>query len=181
MIAFAAMTAATFLYGTLIGWAVHWVMHRPWSGPLFRAHMHHHLKAYPPWDMESGKYRPAGFNDAATVFVPATVVGSALGWGVLALLGQPEWIRWAFLAEAVLVLWLNDAVHEAAHLKAHWMHGLLGRHYWHLRKLHRIHHRNMRRNLGILWFGWDRAFGTFRSSTGPERSAAPPGQSRKSS
>jgi sterol desaturase/sphingolipid hydroxylase (fatty acid hydroxylase superfamily) len=28
-----------------------------------------------------------------------------------------------------------------------------------------VHHSNMRRNLGIMWFGWDRLFGTFREPT----------------
>lgn len=145
--------------GTLAGWAGHWALHRAWSGPLFRAHLRHHM-LYPPSDFESVRYRDAGWR--SSVFSLGTVVGVVVlatlaaarhlgfGWGEVA----------ASAVFAIVLGWANNYVHDAFHLKQHWLRRFEA--FRRLQALHRIHHRHVRKNLGIIWMDWDRAFGTLR-------------------
>lgn len=149
------------LLGSLAGYAIHWVMHRPWSGPLYRSHMDHHQVRYPPNDLYSvGKYRSSGSASGWLTFTPLVMLA---GIGILALLNLglhvERWVQLVVVALVALVGWAHGYVHDAFHVSDHW----LGRFasFQRLRLLHEPHHFNMRKNLGILWFGWDRLFRTF--------------------
>lgn len=150
----------TFLYGTLLGWAVHWVIHQRWSGFANKAHMTHHLKLYPPGDLVSENYRDPGGDNTTFIFTPLITLGFALfGFGLyetgasLSLLG-------VLILEGIFIGVIHDRMHTWFHLSGN----PFLRFAWfrHLRALHFYHHRNMRKNLGIFFFGWDRVFRTFR-------------------
>jgi hypothetical protein len=155
----AVLLVALTLVGTLAGWAGHWLLHRPWSGPLFRAHLLHH-SLYPPSDFESDSYRGADWR--SSVFSLGTLVGLA----VVAVLAAARWLGlgWGGVAAgaawSAALGWAHNWAHDSFHLRGHWM--LRWRWFRRLKCLHLLHHRHARKNLGILWMDWDRAFGTMR-------------------
>lgn len=156
--------AATFLYGTFAGWLSHWVLHQRWAGRFYRSHMNHHLKQYPPNDLVSAAYRWAGKDDSTVLFIPPVLLLLGLFGMALWKLGVPAWTFPILVAEALVVGILHDWIHLATHVDGHWM--LKSAWVRHLRDLHFEHHHNMRANLGIIWFGWDRLFRTFRTWSG---------------
>jgi len=153
---------ASVAIGTLVGYGIHWTMHQSWSGGLYRAHMQHHLVHYPADSLYSvGHYRSSGLSSGWLTFTPFVVVAAL---GVVLALHRLLHASWATDA-AVLVAFVfvggaHGVVHDAFHVSDHW----LGHFGWfrHLRALHEPHHHDMSKNLGILWFGWDRLFGSFR-------------------
>lgn len=161
----ALVTVGTILYGTLIGWGTHWAIHRPWAGKFYRAHMNHHLRQYPPKDLLSATYRSSGKDDSLFAFVPAIGIAILTWMLLLNYLGVSGWGLAFVFVESLFVGWLHDYIHEGFHIEGFW----LRRYRWFqkLEDLHYLHHRNMKKNLGIVWFGWDRIFRTFRE-TGPK-------------
>lgn len=155
------VVVGTFLVGTLIGHGVHWVMHQKWSGKLYTAHMNHHVKQYPPKNMFSiGKYRSSGLDSGWLTFTPPIALFALLLIGGLRLCGM-SWVYQAIVAVEFAVLgFLHGYVHDAIHVKGHWMERLPG--FRMLRRAHTIHHLAVNRNLGIFWFGWDRVLGSYR-------------------
>ncbi len=163
---FAVAILLAVVLGSLSAYVIHWVMHRSWSGPLYRSHMEHHQVHYPPSDLYStGKYRSSGWSSGWLTFTPIV----ALSWlGILAfmrLLHLGALGQGIVLAVFAVLGWAHGYVHDAFHVSDH----RLGRFAWfqRLRLLHEPHHFDMRKNLGILWFGWDRVFGTFTRPADP--------------
>jgi hypothetical protein len=151
---------ATFAVGTLIGWLVHWVMHQPWAGRVYRSHMTHHITLYPPKDLLSDRYRDAGADNGVFVFAPAiTIVVAVLGLALYAL-GVTLWVLATIAVVSTGIGVAHDTLHTSFHLRTSW----LTRFRWFrwLRLIHFVHHRRMNRNLGIFWFGWDRLLKAFR-------------------
>jgi sterol desaturase/sphingolipid hydroxylase (fatty acid hydroxylase superfamily) len=76
-----------------------------------------------------------------------------------AALGAPWWVHAGVVAQSAAFGWANDAVHESFHVRGHW----LRRFGWaaRLTELHKVHHRDVRKNLGIFWLLPDRLFGTY--------------------
>lgn len=156
-----ALIAATFLVGTLVGHAVHWVMHQRWSGRLYDAHMNHHLKQYPPKNLFSiGVYRSSGLDSGWLTFTPPIALFVVLFVVAMRAYGLPLYMQAIVTVEFAVLGFLHGYVHDALHIRGHWMERLWGFH--HLRRAHIIHHLAMKRNLGIFWFGWDRVFGSYR-------------------
>ena len=159
VVAAVLVTIGTFLYGTLIGWLVHWVLHQRWSGVLYRAHLTHHT-LYPPANLTSDRYRTSGKDDGVFFFTPAIVLAFAAFVGVLHVLGiswpMLVWVCFEALVLGVAHDWLHAKFHmtETRFLGLRWFRGL--------RALHFYHHRDTRLNLGIFFFGWDRVLRTFR-------------------
>lgn len=153
----------TLIYGTLIGWILHWVLHQRWAGPFYRGHMNHHTKQYPPSDLLSHSYRSAGKDDSAIIFTPAVIVAFSVYIFALIKLGASGWAISLVLIEAAIVGALHDLIHTQTHLVSSY----LDRWSWFqkLRALHFVHHFHMNKNLGIIWFGWDRLFRTFRKDS----------------
>lgn len=149
----------TLVLLTFLGYVFHWVFHQRWSGKFFRAHMHHHLRLYPPTDFYSDKYREAGKNNTfwlfAAVFAPlilAVVILTATHIFSL-------FLGISMLVEMAIIGFLNDSLHDAFHL-----HKTFWQRFWffeRLKKLHYNHHIKMNSNLGIFSFSWDKIFGTF--------------------
>jgi hypothetical protein len=148
--------------GTLVGYGVHWIMHQPWSRALYRSHMQHHMVHYPATNLYSaGHYRSSGLSSGWLTFTPFVLAAAV---GIVLLLHRLLHASWEVEA-AVLVAFAfiggaHGVVHDAFHVSDHW----LGRFGWfrQLRALHEPHHHDMSKNLGILWFGWDRVFRSFR-------------------
>lgn len=157
---------ATVTVGTFIGWFIHWAMHERWSGKLHRAHMTHHLKLYPHSDLLSDTYRDAGADNGLLVFTPGIALVVGVFGIVLFCFGVPVIGLIAAVILSILVGAANDLLHTSFHLRG----SRLQRFGWFrtLRSLHFYHHRNMKKNLGIIWFGWDRLFKTFRSPVTPQ-------------
>lgn len=147
------------LVGTLTGWVGHWGLHQKQLGPLAEAHQTHH-RLYPPGDYISKTYRSAGKADSLFVLGPLVGVAIGLYLGALYWLGFPWYAFAAVLVVSILVGVAHEWFHRAFHLEGHWM----LRYWWfqRLRMLHFHHHVSDGVNLGIIWFGWDRLFGTFQ-------------------
>lgn len=154
------VAVGTFFGVTLIGHVVHWAMHQRWSGPMFRAHLVHHAK-YSLHSMESETYRSPGKADGLFTFVPICAFILLCTWALFRAFHFNPWIFALVFVEGTALGVLHESVHNATHLKNHWFHSI-GAQYWHLRKLHRIHHRHVRKNYGIIWHGWDKLFGSYR-------------------
>lgn len=165
MLTAALVAVGTLLYGTLVGYLTHWVMHQPWAGRVNRAHMTHHVRLYPPKALLSDVYKSAGKDDGLLIFVPAITAAMGLWAGAVWLLGAAWWNLVVIAVVGVSVGWLHNYVHEGFHIRGFWME----RFGWfrRVRALHWLHHWNMRKNLGICWFGWDRVFRTFRANPRP--------------
>ncbi len=157
--AVALSIAAALLLGTLTGWLGHWALHQKWSGRFYKAHLTHH-RLYPPSDFQSATYRDAKGDNTVFFLAPIITFVSLLELAVLVWLqtGWPVYVT--LVVTGVLVGYLHDYAHEAFHLEGDTR---LNRFVWFksLRKAHWVHHRSVKKNLGILWFGWDRLFKTY--------------------
>jgi sterol desaturase/sphingolipid hydroxylase (fatty acid hydroxylase superfamily) len=151
----------TYLITSLLGYVVHWAIHKPWAGRAYRAHRAHHIDLYPSGRLISDEYRSAG--DQSTVYT------FLLAFSPLLLLPVALWIAgvfsWGMALSAVLAMGLvgllNDVIHDSFHVKNHWLSRVIPG-YDRMRRLHFVHHVNMRRNFGIYSFIWDRIFGTLK-------------------
>ena len=144
----------------VVGYGVHWLMHRRWTGPLWRAHQTHH-RLYTPRDFASDTYRHAGRDSTASRF---TVV--VLGLIGILFLAMPWHLALVLSVEVTAYALVNDYLHDATHVDGHW----LGRYvwYWRLRRAHLVHHANQKRNLGVATFMTDRVLGTYATTRSPK-------------
>lgn len=151
----------------------HWMLHQPWSGPLYRAHyVGHHKRDYPVATLRRDRYSAKGGsgwfeNGGELVFgIPVALLIAAVFW----------WCSHdtaaSFTAVVLWVLITGEVAHSSYHLHdaptAHpdvpvWVHRRLVRlpGYRALQKLHDIHHAKRDRNFGFCDFQMDRLFGTY--------------------
>lgn len=132
----------------LIGYGLHRWSHRP-SSPLYRAHMTHHLVAYPPKRITSQRYVGSGVDSFVIWFAPFGVAYAIL----VAVAGLP---LLPIVIGGGLVALLNSVIHDRIHIEGSLVSRLLPK----TTRRHLIHHRKMGRNFGILSSAWDRLFGT---------------------
>lgn len=151
----------TYLVASLLGYVIHWAIHRRWAGKAYRAHLSHHVEHYPPKDLVSETYRSAGHKSTVYTFVLASVPLSAIPVGAWALgwLGPFDTVAVVLVTTAVGLA--SDVIHDSFHVHRHWLHRLLPG-FDRMRRLHFVHHAGVRRNYGIFSFIWDRAFGTLK-------------------
>lgn len=148
--------------GTLTGWFVHWIMHQRWSGRLYRSHMTHHVKLYPPSNFLSETYRDAGADNGSFVFFPAVALPCLIG-GLLLFWAGVDLVTLGGVAMTAIGLgFVHDYFHTAFHLEHTW----LNRFKWfqELRRKHLIHHRRVKTNLGVITFVWDKVFRSYRQN-----------------
>lgn len=144
------------------GYWLHRWAHRKSSGPMYRAHMTHHVVNYPPAAFFSQRYRSSRADSLAVWFAPFGLAYGGLWW----LLGLPH--LWAVLAGGGTVALLSSAVHDMTHISQSLV--------WRWRATmgmavrHHSHHFKMGRNFGVLTDLWDRIFRTRR---GPGASRPP--------
>lgn len=156
---------STFIVGSVIGYIIHRIMHSrlvrfKLIKKIARSHnMHHAL--YNPNDFESSSYRSSGKDDSAFVFVPIITIGVLIYCLILWFVYQTWWLILIAIIEGIIVGYLNDKIHEWFHIENHY----LNRFSWFkkLKELHWLHHKSPKTNFGIIWFGLDRLFFTFKN------------------
>lgn len=144
--------ALGFLAMEFLGYGIHRAMHWRWTGPIWRAHLtHHHLYAKHPL---SDNYLMAGAHAAPRYYVMAALPIVAALFVLL-----PFVYALALTVEMAALGALNDAVHDASHVRGHWME----RFGWfrRLRAQHQVHHRHANRNYGLLTLIPDHAVGSY--------------------
>ena len=149
-----------YCIASFLGYVMHWALHRRWTGKLNRSHMAHHIELYPPKDLMSDSYRSAGHMSTVWTFVmafiPLIIIPVIFACvGVLSLLNAIS-----VIAAMIIVGILNDVIHDSYHVNNHWLRKFPG--YAKAQHLHFVHHRRMKKNMGIYEFNWDRMFGTYR-------------------
>jgi len=153
----------TVIFIFFFGYVVHWSLHQSWMGTFNNSHMTHHLKLYPPEDYSSDSYRWAGKDSTVWIFavasIPVLAVPVILFFaGVLSL-----FTTIAVLATMLGQGFLHNYIHDAFHVKNHWMNRVPVLkdifHRWN--HLHYLHHVDMSKNYGIFAFFFDRLFGTY--------------------
>lgn len=162
MLLFFIVLFVSIVLASLFGHGIHWALHQRWLGPAHRGHMEHHLQLYPPSSLISTAYKAAKWHHRGPVlFTPAFLVILGAAWGLSSALGAPLWIAATFGAVMLVFGLFNDLVHDSFHVDSHFLQRALPD-YARMRERHFIHHRNMRRNFGIVSFVWDRVFGTLK-------------------
>lgn len=155
------VSVLTFFLLSFLGYISHWCFHQRWSGRFYTAHMSHHKVLYPPTDFYSDKYRDAGKDNTSVlfflIFLPLILAAIAItAFGIV-----PWFIGAIILIEMAIFGTANNVLHDSFHIrKTFWhrfpfFHRLIG--------LHIEHHRNMKRNFGILFFWPDKLFSTFKT------------------
>jgi sterol desaturase/sphingolipid hydroxylase (fatty acid hydroxylase superfamily) len=150
----------TFIALTSLGYISHWAFHQRWSGRFYTSHMSHHLVLYPPSDFYSDKYRDAGKDNTSVLFflIFLPLILGAIAITVLKII--PLLFGIIILVEMAAFGAANNVLHDAFHLrKTFWQR------FWFfdkLVKLHIQHHKNMKKNFGILFFWPDKLFNTFK-------------------
>jgi sterol desaturase/sphingolipid hydroxylase (fatty acid hydroxylase superfamily) len=150
----------SYLVTTLFGHVVHWSLHQSWTGAVNRSHMTHHLKLYPPSDYLSDVYRQAGKDSTPKFFILAAlplIITPPILWAVGIL---PLSVMIIIMAMEGLMGFLHNYLHDAFHIRNHWLTSLPIFNYW--VKMHYQHHVDMQANFGIFSFHWDRIFGSYR-------------------
>lgn len=151
----------TFVVISLFGYWTHRWLHHTSSGALYRSHMAHHLKFYPPSDyMSIDEYRDPGNDNTAHIFLMLglPLLAAPVVLLILHIIGWPVFIT---IGVSTLIFGgAHDYLHDSFHVQNVWMR----KHYWFekLTWLHFLHHTHMQTNYGIYFFGWDRIFGTMK-------------------
>jgi sterol desaturase/sphingolipid hydroxylase (fatty acid hydroxylase superfamily) len=147
------------LITTFMGYLVHWVFHQPWSLWFYNAHMNHHKIQYPPTDFFSDTYKSAGRDSTAVLFVIAfaPIMLAIIAMTFLGILSLPVGLT----TLASLIGWglVHDHLHDQFHLTNSRWNKLPF--FETLRKIHYVHHLDMRLNFGIFFFVWDKMFKTY--------------------
>lgn len=151
--------ALAVVVGSFVGYFFHRLIHKEWTGPLYRGHMEHHLTLYPKERLTSEKYElKEWYNSGPVLFTPAAValimVGALVGW----VLGVSWFDFFVFAGALVGFGFLNDYVHDSFHLREHWLQKFS--YYRKLRRWHFQHHFDMAKNFGIVVMKWDDVFKT---------------------
>jgi sterol desaturase/sphingolipid hydroxylase (fatty acid hydroxylase superfamily) len=148
----------TFLLVEGVAYSVHRLAHSPKSGKLFRDHLHHHAQAYPPSRYQTEKYLGDLKTSFLPVFVPLFVLLNFVAAAVL-----PWPCFGVFFVVSSFFSLANNYLHDSFHVTGHWLRNF----GWHKRLTvtHQVHHHNVKKNLGIYWYGLDRLFGSFRPSS----------------
>lgn len=155
----------TFIVGSLVGYCMHLFMHTKFARMKylsFIAHSHRvHHRLYHIRDYESETYRSAGKDNSAFVFVPVITISILLLCVGFWFVFQSWWIYPIILVEGTAIGWLNNKIHECFHIKNHWLNKY--KLFRELKRLHWIHHKHPKTNQGIIWFGPDKLFGSFKN------------------
>jgi len=160
----------SILYTELVGYIVHRLLHANRLGMLGKLHLEHHLVHYPAnGTMKSEEYLHARKTKSwiekvgwewiipiTTITIPVSIL--------LMLLGVPLQYMAAGVMVSLLWTWACfDYVHKVFHLKNVWIEKNYIFKSWfkETRKLHFIHHNNMKVNFGITFFWFDKLYETF--------------------
>jgi hypothetical protein len=150
----------SFVFGHFAAYAVHRMLHTQLFKGLAKSHNVHH-DLYPVDDFESEAYRSAEADDSSFVFLPILTMAMMGFFLPIAWLTGAWWIYVIVIGEGIMFGILNDRLHDAFHIKEHW----LNRYTWFrkLKEIHWHHHATPETNHGIIWFIPDKVFKTFKS------------------
>lgn len=125
--------------------------------------MTHHLRLYPPSDYVSDKYRNAGKDNTLFIFGAAAipVVALPIILGIFHILSLALVIT--SLTIMVIMSLLHSYLHDAFHIKNHWLFSIpvIGKLFARWVHIHWLHHVDMNTNYGIFLFHWDHLLGTY--------------------
>lgn len=151
--------SATGFITTFLGYWVHWAFHQPWSLRFYHAHMNHHQIQYPPADFLSETYRGAG-RDSTVILFAIAFAPVLLTIALLTLFGFFS-LTTCIISLASLAVWgfAHDYFHDQFHLtNTFWKKFAF---FIKLRSTHYLHHLDMSKNYGIVFFQWDKLFKTY--------------------
>ena len=143
----------SFLAADLISYIFHRFVHNPVSGLMFRAHLEHHSH-YTKKRYLSDTYISSGKDSLLYYAVPLFVVVSTI---TLLLVPSP----YSFISVATMAVTTSATgwIHDSSHLTGSRLNGF--KWFRTLQRQHLKHHQDTRVVYGVLWFGWDRLFGTY--------------------
>jgi len=154
LISIAGAAVAAHLMGSFLQSMLHrWLGHRVGGRFFQRRHVLDHHRTYSASHLVSSEYSAAERSLTPYYAVPAVVL-IALLRAVLSLA--------PFLSFTTTIL-ISFVAHAYIHKHYHLRHTWLERSRWFRRHrdLHYVHHRDARRNYGVIHLFWDRLFGTF--------------------
>jgi sterol desaturase/sphingolipid hydroxylase (fatty acid hydroxylase superfamily) len=149
-----------FIFSTLIGHILHWSLHKKWTGRLKRSHMSHHLIMYPPHNLSSDVYKSSGKDSSVIIFTLAALIIMCITTLVSLLLLHSISIMITNIIVITTNGLLHNYIHDSFHLNKSWLDKF--EYYKEIKRLHYIHHTNMKKNFGIFSFFYDKLFGTFK-------------------
>jgi sterol desaturase/sphingolipid hydroxylase (fatty acid hydroxylase superfamily) len=150
-----ATAALSFLLTEVVAYSVHRLAHWPKSGKLFRDHMYHHAHTYPPSRYQTERYLGDLKTSFLPVFIPLFTLVNVLGFIFL-----PWPCYTVFFVVTSVGSLANSYLHDSFHVSIHWLRRF--RWYGRMTKFHRVHHENVKMNLGIYWYGLDRLLKSFK-------------------
>lgn len=147
---------ACYIFTQFSGYLIHRLLHKPETGRIYVAHNNHHQILYPPENyLSEGFYLNPPWKDRSFWFY----LPPALATASLIFLLFPLSLAIILSLELLFIAWLNDVLHNAVHVKGHWLERY---HFFHrLRALHWWHHVDEKKNYGIFSWSADRLFKTF--------------------
>lgn len=154
VLALVLTAAVAFIVSEAVGFAIHRLAHWPKAGKIFRDHLFHHAKAYPPSRYLSESYIGDFKTSFVPFFVPAFLVLNGAAFFALSL---PMFLTFLVISSAVSCL--NVYLHDSFHIEGH----PLRKFSWYrrLQEEHLVHHENVKRNFGIYFFFFDRVLGSY--------------------
>lgn len=137
--------------------AWHRMLHHPRSGELFRLHLLHHAKLYPPSRLLTVRYVGEG-GSWQQISLALGALGILL---ISALCGTPMKVVLVCAGVFALLLAGGNWFHHALHVSP----TALERFSWFLRmrEYHFVHHVEQDKNFGIIEYGFDGVAGSWKS------------------
>lgn len=142
-----AVLVLGFLLFEAVIFASHWLMHQRWTGVFWRSHHLHH-QLYNPRHPATSEFIPAGWRSLRFQALIFVICSTATLWLFPWLYGI------ALVLEFSVLSYITNTVHNATHTVGHWLE-IFGW-YRQLKREHWIHHANVKKNLGVLTFIYDR-------------------------
>lgn len=162
MLGFLLTFSCSLAFASFVGYWIHRSLHKPWTGPLYKAHQQHH-ELYPPGDLVSDEYRDAKwYNRGISLFTPAFMLIILLVGLGARFFGTSFDKYGIFVVTLAAYGLLNDWVHDKQHLRKHWLHRLPFAKS--ARAAHLRHHGDVNYNYGIVSSEWDKAFKTLKDT-----------------
>lgn len=160
LLSFFIVSIITYLAISFFGYIVHFIIHRPWAGKLYKQHQTHH-QLYTSKNFSSDQYRSAGKDNSVFIFLPLALPLLILPLILAYLHIIPIFLAVLSIVEMFILGFLHDFFHDAFHLNNHFLHRFSVFQY--LVSIHRIHHKRQGKNYSIFgFFLFDRIFRTYQ-------------------
>lgn len=164
-----------FLYyflGLFAFYLWHVISHQEWSGEMYKQHMRHHIKDYPPKHFY-GRPGLKSLKPNEIFDLTKTTIGDFQHEGLLFFFVFVIILTGKYIGSSNLTLlfvtigyYIMAVIGNAFHASFHIKNFPLEKYKWYrkLRRLHFIHHlENMDKNFAMVNFGVDALFGTYKN------------------